>query len=428
MTRLLTGIYAGRESLITHGTGLSVVSDNIANGSTTAFKSTRMEFGELLTESAGSLYGAPESTGNGVKVDAQTTFHSIQGALEFTGRELDVAIQGRGYFVLGQGTDTKYSRAGNFVADIDGNIQAQSGESVLGFTAESPDVPVPLSLQAAGGDAEATTDISITGNLAADDPLVDADALAAGFDNFNDLNLNTQFRSSIQVVDSLGTQQDVSLHYFHTGPANPGEPLTWQVQAYVDSEQVGGEAGTPSLIGTATLTFDGQGNLQNPDAATLNLQNVAWANGSAPGNVAIALGNFTGFSGSSSISGINSNGVVSGDVETIRFESNGTVTAILTNGEETPIGQLAIATFANPNGLERSGNNNFLETPDSGTADIGTAQSDGRGVVNGGALESSIVDPANEFITMIRYQRGYQASSSVVQTLSEILNQTIQIA
>ncbi len=428
MTRLLTGIYAGRESLITHGTGLSVVSDNIANGSTTAFKSTRMEFGELLTESQGSLYGAPTSTGNGVKVDAQTTFHSIQGALEFTGRELDVAIQGRGYFLLGQGTDTKYSRAGNFVTDIDGNIQAQSGEAVLGFTAESPDTPVPLSLRSAGGDAEATTDISITGNLAASDPLVDADALAAGFDNFNDLNANTQFRSSIQVVDSLGTQQDVSLHYFHTGPANPGDPLTWQVQAFVDGEQVGGVAGTPTAVGTpVTLTFDGTGALQNPDAAVLNIT-ANWANGAAASNVNVALGNYTGFSGSSSISGITSNGVVSGDVETIRFESNGTVTAILTNGEETPIGQLAIATFANPNGLERSGNNNFLETPDSGTAEIGTAQSDGRGVVNGGALESSIVDPANEFITMIRFQRGYQASSSVVQTLSEILNQTIQIA
>ncbi|MCB0324814.1 MAG: flagellar hook protein FlgE [Bdellovibrionales bacterium] len=419
MAGLLTGIFAGRESLITHGAALSNIADNIANTSTTGYKNSRLEFGDIIADSIGSLYGAPLSSGNGVLADDQTTFHSIQGALDFTGRELDVAIQGRGYFILSDGASQKYTRAGNFVTDLEGNLQATSGEAVLGFTDESPDAPVPLSLATAGGDAAATTAVTLTGNLAADAP----ESIPGVFDNFTALNDATSFRNSLKIIDSLGAEQDVSLHFFKSGVGQ------YTVRAYVDSGVVGAagaEPGTPTQVGEVVLNFDGNGQMTNPDAA--NLQVAAnWNNGAAASAITVDLSGFVGFAGTSSVSSLNSDGVKAGDVDSIRFEQDGTVLAVLSNGEETPIGRIAIATFSSPNGLERIGSNNYVETPESGAPEIGLPAVEGRGTINGGALESSIVDPANEFVSMIRFQRGYQASSSVIQTLDRVLDQTIQI-
>ena len=112
--RLFSSLFAGRESLITHGNALAAVSDNIANQNTPGFKEQRVEFADLLAEGQGGLFSEPNRTTNGVKATDSVTLHNEQGSLDFTGRELDFAIQGRGFFVVGDGADNSYTRAGNF--------------------------------------------------------------------------------------------------------------------------------------------------------------------------------------------------------------------------------------------------------------------------------------------------------------------------
>lgn len=420
MSRLESGLFAGRESLITHGLALSTVGDNVANANTIGFKNSRVEFGDVLAESVGSLYGAPLSTGNGVRGLDISTSHRLQGSIEPTSRELDAAIQGNGYFVLNNGVDTSYTRAGNFSIDADGFLVSRSGENVMGFTAESPDTLVPISTIGAEANATASTTMSIAGNLAADTP--NDDVPPANPATFQEVNDAATFRTSVEVIDSLGTSQSVALYFFHTGPQNG----SWTVQAYVNGDQLGGAAGTPSLVGTTNLTFDGFG-LQADGAQPMTI-NAAWGNGSQASNIAVDLGNMTQLAGSSSVSNVVIDGNPSGEVIGIGYQDDGTIVVRLSNGEEFPLATLGIAMFNSADGLDRVGDNQFRETEESGEALLGVAGAEGRGTISGSSLESSNVDPANEFISMIRFQRGYQAGSQVITTISELMNTTIQIA
>ncbi|HQH26950.1 MAG TPA: flagellar hook-basal body complex protein, partial [Oligoflexia bacterium] len=250
--RDMTGLYAAREALSTHATALNTVADNLANLNTPGFKTERVEFGDLLAESIGCMMGSPLQTGNGSMARDISTAHSIQGTIEATDRELDAGIQGIGFFVLSDGVSQYYSRAGNFVTDAEGNLRAQSGEFVMGYTPQSPDTLVPLNLTTTASAATPTTLVTLNGNLDSSTP---AQENPPNTSNWVDLNNGTAFRTTVQVVDSLGERHDISLHFFKTGN------LTWTAQAFVDGAATGGTEDTPVPVsGTGTaITFNGQG-------------------------------------------------------------------------------------------------------------------------------------------------------------------------
>jgi len=422
-TRLFTGLYAGRESLITNGAALATTSDNIANSNTVGFKESRIEFANLLAEGQGGLYNPDTAAGNGPMIAGSKVAHSSQGAIDPTARQLDFAIQGQGYFILNDASSSAYyTRAGNFSSDADGNIISNNGENLMGFTEASPDTLVALNTSDISGQASATSTISITGNLNASDEIQgDPDTAPA---TFAALSAASDFSTSVEVVDSLGEKRDVIVHFFHTGIDAGGQ--TWVAQAYVDAAEVGGVEGTPQFLNQVQMAMTTDG-VQAEGAETLLEVTPAWGNGAAAGAFSFDLSNFSAFSTQSSVSAVSVDGTVPGNVTGFSLGADGTVGATLDSGETAVIGTLALAKFVNPDGLEKVGSNRFAQGADTGELTVAAAGSDGLGETRNGALESSSVDLSKEFVNVVRYQRGYQAGSKVITTMDEIINQTLNL-
>lgn len=416
--RLFSTLFAGRESLMSHGTALAAVSDNLANQNTPGFKENRVEFADLLSDGQGGLYSDPNRTTNGVTVQDSVTLHDKQGALNFTERELDFAIQGRGHFVVSNGTDTFYTRAGNFQTDPNGQIVTTSGETLMGFTAESGDQLVALNTKGITAEPAATTTTSFTGNLSTSAPVIAAPNNPASFTELND---TSQFSTTARAIDSLGETHDITYHFFHT------DTLQYTVQAYVDGSVVGGEAGTPTLLGQGVLNFGIDGT-QGEGTENILALTPAWANGAAAGNIAVDFSNFTGFATQSSVRSIVSDGVVPGEVTGVVLSEDGKLNASLDNGDFVEIGTVAIADFVNLNGLEKKGNNLYRLSGNEGDITVGQAGTGTLGTTKSGALESSTVDIASQFVDVIRYQRGYQAGSQIISKMDEIINTTLNLA
>ena len=415
---------AGAESLQAHGAALGVIGDNLANASTPGFKSGRAEFFDVMSGGDGSKssFNDPGSSGmtagNGAQVtDVSTT--QTQGSIDFTNRDRDLAINGKGFFILNDGTNTFYTRAGNFGQNFDGNLTAITGENVMGFTPESPDTLTTIRIDGVG-DLVVSDQKAFQGNLNASAEIIDAADIPANPATFNELNEFSDFVGFTDAVDGIGEVHDITVHFFRTGL------LTWTANAYVDSTEVGaGAAGTPSLIGTSQITFDGRGQaLNNPTAEWT----AAWNNGADPTTVTVDFSNMTGFAVESNISGITGNGTAPGNLIGIEVSTDGTINAKLDNGELTILGTLALADFNNPSRLRRVGSNRFEISDSSGDPEVGQAGTESRGLITHQALELSNVDPSVEFVNLIRFQRGYQAGSQVISTISELLNGTIQVA
>lgn len=415
--RLFSSLSNGRESLISNGTAIATVANNLTNSNTLAFKGERAEFSDLLGEAAGTMYQAYPTSGDGAQVATLTT-NFANGAFEDTGRGLDWAVDGNGFFVVSSATDTFYTRAGNFQTDQNGNIVTQTGHNVMGFTEESPDTLVALNIANVAAAAEPTTAAALFGNLDTGDAFgVAPDAPA----NFQAIASESQFSTAVTAIDSLGEQHTIALHFFHT------DALNYEVRAYVDAEDVGGEPGTPVLLGTANVAFQGNG-VQPEGAAVTMAVTPAWGNGAEAGNITFDFSAMSGFSVPSALNNLTVDGVIPGNVVNFVASADGSLNARLDNGELVRLGTVALADFQNKQGLQRIGDNLFVQGFDSGDPLIGVPLSEGRGSILGEALELSNVDTATEFVNLIRYQRAYQAGTSTISTSNELLNTTIQLA
>jgi len=416
--RLETSLIAGRESLLTHGLALNTIGDDLANSNTPGYKTTRVEFGDILASGGNSLYSTKLETGSGVRAEDITVNHLQQGTLEGTSRGLDAAIVGGGGFILQKGDEKFYTRAGNFTTDQDGFIVSNTGANLLGYTLESPDTPTPLNARNLVGKATASTEVGVVGSLNPVSPLVGAIPPAT---TFAALTAGASYTNSVSVIDSLGQDRGISLYFYRTGT------LTWDVAAYVDGASVGGVAGTPVQIGAGQIVTGPDGRQVDGAGTTLTLA-PAWGDGAAPGNITMDLSKISAGDGGSSFSNITVNGFRGGIVKSVGFSPEGALTAVLESGEEAEFAQLALANFNSPDGLERLGENQFRETTESGEAYIGKVRTEGLGNVRGQNLESSTVDPAAAFIKMIQVQQGYRAGSQVIQAVNDLLTATIQIA
>lgn len=418
-------------SLLTGVTGLNanqrmldVIGNNLANANTPAFKSQRVRFADLFyqtlqpptpsTQAAGGT--DPVQVGFGARMSSIDTIQS-QGTLEPTGRDLDMGIQGDGFFQVSDGTRTFYTRAGSFDVDNSGILRDPStGFNVLRFgnvgepSASGPSfqvvgdarIHVPFGIGIPG---QITANVTLQGNLSTTTPV------------------NGTVPTAIQVFDSKGTGHVLTLTFKKTA-ANPDQ---WTVTPSVPATEgtVSGTLGpitfntngSPASFGTASLTFDFS--LSGASSS----QAVTFAMGTAS-----AFDGLTEFGGNSSAAAVNQDGFASGTLTRVNIGKDGTINGVFTNGKVTPLAQLAVATFANPSGLNREGNNLFSVTSQSGQALVGAGLTAGRGSVQQGVLEQSNVDVANEFTRLIIAQRGFEVnartitvSDQVLQTLTNII-------
>jgi flagellar hook protein FlgE len=411
------GFSASLSGLNANQQKLSVIGNNLANINTVAFKASSVQFMDLVSQNVGGSSANPMQVGLGVTTGAISP-NFTQGGVENTGVNTHVAIQGRGFFIVGNGNDTSYTRAGDFSFDADGRMISAEGRPVQGYTQVDPvtgaivttgvpgDIVIPPGVLRAPG---ATTQFGTVTNL---------DTSAA---------VGATFTAPVQIYDALGDVHVATITYTNTGPGAWGYDIT------VDGGEVtGGTAGTPLSIGTGNVTFGPTGLMTAP-AADVVITGPAWSNGAAPSNFTWDLydannqATLTGYAAPSATSSVTQNGFAAGTINPITIDADGNIQASIGTGRTIVIAQLAIANFNNPQGLQKLGANRYAETQASGLPNVGIANTGGRGSVFGSALEQSNVDIAQEFTQMILAQRGYQANSRSITVADELLVETLNL-
>ncbi len=431
---LLTALNTGTTGLEANSQELSIVGDNIANANTIGFKQGRAAFEDALVQQ---VIGAPGGGQLGLGTRLQAIQRIItQGALTQTGLSTDLAIQGPGQFILSgnhNGTQGRfYSRAGQFTVDKTGYLVNLEGLRVQGYPADPKGVVQgglgDLLVGTASADALPSTAITMKGNLAADDAI----SATPAFDILDPTG-TSNFRSSVQIFDSLGQAHTVDVYYRKTAAG------AWDFHALTDGGGLtGGTAGVAQEIASGSLTFDTTGKLTtqtngpvafNPVGAT-NPQPLTFNFGDPTGTGGTGVAGFTQFGGTAkqsatTFTGQDGNGF--GALSSVQINNKGEVLGSFTNGTTRVLGQVAVADFKAADKLERLGGNLAVESTDSGQPTIGEPAAGGRGTIVSGALEQSNVDLANEFVRMIAAQRGFQANSKTITTADSLLGELMQL-
>lgn len=417
----ITALFAGSTGLQANSAALDVVGNNLANLNTSGYKTQRTLFQDAVYQSLS--VGSPGTAGTGGTNPTQIGFgvvvgqvgtEFLQGTVTPTGRNLDAAIQGAGYFVLNNGNQTKFTRAGAF--DIDANgflVDPSTGYFVQRYgnvgeaTATTPGfqttgdtrIKVPFG---AGIVGIPTTTVNYQGNIS------------------STLTVGQSKTTSMQVFDSLSSAQTLNVT-FTKSAAN-----TYDVTATINGATI-------TLPATPTqITFDNTGLLLTPASGTITI-GVSGLPGTNAQNIVLNLGavgqatGLTQFGGVSTAAAVTQDGLASGVLTSVTIDNNGNLQGQFSNGRTIPLAQLAIAGFNNEGGLIRTGSNYFQTGPASGEPLVGVARDGGRGGIQGSALEGSNVDVSIEFSRLIIAQRGYQINAKTVSAANEQLQTLAQI-
>lgn len=439
-----SALVAGVSGLASNSTALAVISDNIANSNTFAYKKTRTDFSTLVTKSSGSsAYSA-----GGVKAVAKNLIND-QGLLEATGGSTDLGISGNGFFVVtdtpintGTTSNVLFTRAGSFSPDESGFLQNSAGLFLQGwpidvngnFTPNPSDLSLlePVRVDQLGGTAEASTTLKLDANLQSSTPISAAEATYnVATNNMASGAVTPDFTISTQVFDSQGAIRSINLAVLKSSAA----PNQWHTELYATPAT--NVTGPDGQILTGTLAFRTDGTLDT--AATtpgfVNPVSIPWAASlgvTSPQVVDIDLGSGSGAGGITQFDSVSSlissqvNGAVFGNLSGVNVQENGRVVAIFDNGIQREIYQLPLATFINSNGLERQNGNAYSITIESGTYSLKQPGISGAGLLASGTLEASTVDLAEEFTGLIRTQRAYSASTRIITTADEMLDELIR--
>ncbi len=405
--------------------GVNVVGNNLANLNTTGFKASTVSFSDLVAQSLG-LGTSANAVGLGTSARSSQNF--TQGSIQTTSGPFDAAIQGDGFFMVQDPSGVvSYSRAGNFQVDPTGNLITATGSHVQGWTAVNgalntngavSNIVIPSgSLR----QPTATTSMAISMNL-------DASATVGQPDG--------TFSTPIQIVDSLGTTHVLTVTLTKTA-AN-----TWGYAVTIPGADVtGGTAGTPFPIpnATGTLTFDNKGNLITPAPpppatnGVVALTIPGLKDGAADLKINWSLysptgqPNITQYAQPSATSSTAQDGLTASELVHVTLTNGGLIVAQYSNGQQTTIAQIALASISNPETLVAEGQNNFQIGPGTAAPVIGVPQTGGRGQVLGGSLEASTVDIATEFTNLIVMQRSYEANAKVITTTDTLTQDTINL-
>lgn len=401
-------------SLQANSDAINTTGNNLANLNTTGFKSSNVEFKTLVSEQLGGG-GAEGQYGLGVASPVNQQIFS-QGTISSSSSPLAAAIQGNGFFVVsGANNQQLYTRDGNFTLNSSGVLQTQTGENVQGWTAGQSGINTtgaPGNIVIPTGTVlapEATQNFSINANL-------NSNSLSSGGTG--------TFSTPMEVVDSLGTQHQLTLTFTQSATT----PNTWTYQVSIPSADVGGASGSQTNLLTTpgTLTFNTDGTMSTSGGTSpVNISVSGLSDGAADMSMNWNLfnsgvGTITQYGQASALATSSQDGSTGAQFTSVAINSGGQVVATFSNGETQVEGQLAMAAIQNPETLENVGNNNFTVSAASSIPAIGTPQTGGRGQIVGSALEGSNVDMATDFTNLIIYQRGYQASSKVITTADQM--------
>lgn len=410
---MIRSMYAAVSGLRAHQTMMDVVGNNIANVNTNGFKKSNVIFQDILSQTLNGASAPTDSLGgtNAAQIGLGVQLSNIsqnfaQGALQSTGRDLDLSIQGDGFFNLEQDGIQLYGRSGSFYVDANGNLVGGGGGYVQGWTADPTGavdntgpggrIRIPAGEQVA---PVITSEVNLGGNLPAESVIGD------------------QHFTSLNVYDGQGATVELAVTFTKT---NDDE---WTLSATY------GDAATIVPLTDNVLTFDGAGRIVTPADFGTDI-----AAGSIPGLGDVELtiggdnpGEITQLAALGSIAAITQDGSATGQLSGLTVGEDGIITGSYSNGQVKAIAQIAIVSFANPEGLERVTGTMFKQSVNSGLAQLGAAASGGRGIMAPGTLEMSNVDLAEEFTNLIRTQRGFQANSRVITTSDEMLQEIVNL-
>lgn len=425
---MFQAMFSSISSIKAHQVRMNVVGNNIANVNTTAYKSGRVSFQDMLAQtlrgstkpSTGGIGGTdPMQVGLGVLVGSVDT-NMEQGSLQATNRVTDLAVQGNGYFVVSNGKRIAYTRDGNFDLDASGVlVQKATGEKLIGWAADATGVidptqplnansvvTVPIGQMMAG---RSTSRVEFKGNL-------DSQA-----------DVSETWTTSVTVYDAMGAPHDIRLTLSNhltpppTVPAPPaGAVSSWEWSAWEGNHPVGSSGTT----GNTLIYFDANGRVTGQATQSIT---VTPTNGAEPFVITLDFNRVTQLASWSTLEPSQQDGYAAGTLQQLTISPDGVISGVFSNGLNRAIGRIALAIFSNPAGLERLGNNLLRESNNSGIANIGMAETGGRGSVSSGYLEMSNVDLGAEFTNLVVTQRGFQANTRMVSTVDEMMQDLLQM-
>ena len=455
---MMRSLYAGVSGLQNHQTRMDVIGNNISNVNTTGFKRGRVNFQDMISQQVAGAAKPTEELGgvNPKDVGLGMTISTIeqvftQGNLQSTGVGTDVAIQGNGFFIVKNGDESFYTRNGVFGLDRDGTLvnpangmrvqgwmaRDLNGEQIVQTAATPTDLVIPVGSK---DPAKATENVLFACNLNKNTPEILEGASAS------DVAKGT-WNTEQKIYDSFGNEHLLSINFTKV----PGVANSWQATVNVDADNADftqtriGLGTTDGVQNTFIVNFDNYGQLSSVTDSAGNISNetgeivlqssftVADANADENGTPArqsfnINLGTIgsmkntiTQSASKSTTKAYSQDGYTLGYLDNYKIDSSGTITGVYSNGTNRVIGQIALATFSNDRGLEKAGDNTYVETNNSGQANIGESGVAGKGSLLAGALEMSNVDLSEQMTDMIVTQRGFQANSKTIQTADTLL-------
>ncbi|MBQ9622489.1 MAG: flagellar hook protein FlgE [Treponema sp.] len=461
---MMRSLYSGVSGLQNHQTRMDVIGNNIANVNTTGFKRGRVNFQDMISQQ---LQGAakpteekggvnPKEVGLGMTVAAIDTVFT-QGNLQSTGISTDIAIQGNGFFIEKNGEKSYYTRAGAFSLDQNGTLvnpangmrvqgwmaRELNGEMVVQTAATPTDLTIPVGSK---DPAKATQNINFACNLNKNTPEIPENPTEADVAKGT---WNTEFK----IYDSFGNEHLLNVNFTRVR----GNPNQWTATVQIDPDNADftqtrvGLGTTDGVENTFTVSFDNNGTLQavtdsagnnsNPDGEII-LQasyTVPESNADADGNpyrqtmninlgtIGSMINTVTQSASASSTKAFYQDGYTLGYLENFKIDSTGTITGVYSNGTNRTIAKLAMATFANQNGLEKAGDNTYVKSNNSGEAKINESGVAGAGSLLAGALEMSNVDLTEQLTDMIVTQRGFQSNAKTITTADTLLETVLSL-
>jgi len=411
----LSGINAAAQDL-------RVIGNNVSNASTTGFKTSRAEFADVYAASDGA---ASNAIGAGVRLSGVSQQFG-QGNIEFTDNKLDLAVNGRGFFVLDDNGSRAYTRAGSFKVDRDGFVvNAQSDKLVVNNADESGEISGavgPLRLDRSNIIPKATSRVDVGLNL-------DSSQKPPSTLPFNpEVPSSFTHSTSLTVYDSLGAPHLATMYY-----VKDAEPNTWTTHMFIDGKNAKG--GTAPPYSGDKLVFNGAGGLASINGAAsppgeIEYSGIDTGSGSDPIDIVLNLQSSTPttqFGTKFAVSALTQNGHTSGRLSGIDIDDSGVIRARYSNGQTKTLGQVSLADFSNPQGLRQLGDTAWAESFASGVPLLGTPGSGSLGQLQSGALESSNVDLTGQLVNMIKAQRNFQANAQVITTADTVTQTIINI-
>lgn len=461
---MMRSLYSGVSGLQNHQTRMDVIGNNISNVNTVGFKRGRVNFQDMISQQMSGAARPTDEVGgvNPKEVGLGMTVASIdniftQGNLQSTGVTTDLAIQGNGFFILKNGEESFYTRNGAFSLDMNGTlVNPANGMRVQGWMAREMDgemvvqtaaTPTDLVIPVGSKDpAKETSNINYACNLNKNTPEILEGA------NEADIAKGT-WNTEQKIYDSFGNEHLLTISFRRV----VGNPNQWEATVNVDVDNADftqtriGLGSTDGMENTFLVNFDNYGllesvtdtagNVTNPTGQAILQASYTVPNSNADengnpyrqtmninlGTIGSAVDTITQSASKSTTKGYYQDGYTLGYLDTFKIDSNGVITGVYSNGTNRTIGQVALATFTNNQGLEKAGDNTYMESINSGMARIGESGTAGRGSLLAGALEMSNVDLSEQMTDMIVTQRGFQSNAKTITTADTLLETVLSL-